>query len=150
VIKRLQASTDRAAFESWAQGILQTPFFNWTTSELLEALEKEECWGHWRNEKLTSVVCFLQNSDPLEILWLATNPDFEGQGLMKTLLEKALYDAQNRKSRQDSQVVLEVHEKNLKAIKLYAALGFIEVGRRKNYYKDGGIALLMTRKPSKT
>ena len=93
------------------------------------------------------MICFLHDSDPYEILWLATKPGSENQGFMKMLMKGLLDNALSHNGRKTPELILEVHEKNVKAIKLYSDLGFIEVGRRKNYYKDGAGALLMTRKP---
>ncbi len=44
--------------------------------------------------------------------------------------------------------LLEVHEENEGAIALYAALGFVEAGRRPRYYSDGCDAVLMNLEPS--
>lgn len=41
-------------------------------------------------------------------------------------------------------ITLEVNENNLPAIKLYKNFNFKEVGKRKNYYKNGDTAILMT------
>jgi ribosomal-protein-alanine N-acetyltransferase len=38
---------------------------------------------------------------------------------------------------------LEVHEGNKPAINIYNRCGFIKTGERKNYYSDGGTAILM-------
>ncbi len=65
---------------------------------------------------------------------------------MKKLLIQVIINAKSQIPLVDLQVLLEVHEMNLKAIKLYAALGFVELRRRKNYYQDGSAALLMTLK----
>lgn len=64
---------------------------------------------------------------------------------MGQLLKNVLHNATS----QAASIQLEVHEKNLKALKIYNQVGFKHVGTRKNYYKDGGAALLMTfSKPS--
>ncbi len=152
MIRKLQLTPeDQAFFEKWSLGVERTLYFNWTPEGLLESYRKEECWGLWNTEGLQSVVCFLK--PPLEvreILWLATSKKAEGQGLMRSLLSFVLDNPSiNAHSHDVSgflEVLLEVHEKNLKAIKLYAGLGFKEVGRRKNYYRDGASALLMAYK----
>lgn len=151
MIRKLHVPNDRADFQNWAASITQTVSFNWTLTSLLESFEKDFCWGIWDKGSLQSVICFLKASDPLEILWLATRPESEGQGFMKRLLmESIAKEASNNTAplgtSRDRQILLEVHEMNSKAIRLYASLGFIEFGRRKNYYKDGSAALLMALK----
>ncbi len=43
---------------------------------------------------------------------------------------------------------LEVHACNVAALGLYAAkLGFVQLGRRRGYYPDGGDAIIMQRAP---
>ncbi|MES2962492.1 MAG: GNAT family N-acetyltransferase [Bdellovibrionota bacterium] len=72
-----------------------------------------------------------------EISFLATDPAARGQGLMRRLIEyvKSIRPA-------DKPLWLEVHEKNEPARKLYEKAGFNEVGRRAEYYSDGGTAVL--------
>jgi ribosomal protein S18 acetylase RimI-like enzyme len=143
LIRKLQ-NNDFLQFQKWAQAIERSSFFNWTLSSLEDSFKKDICWGLWdENMILQSVVCFLNPSEPLELLWLATHPQAENLGLMGRLLKSALDDASRQASLPGGQVILEVHEMNLKAIKLYLALGFTEFGRRKNYYKDGSQAVLM-------
>ena len=146
MIRKIHFQTDLAEFKSWAASVPQTPEFNWTQETLLESFGQDVCWGLWAESKLQSVVCFLKNSDPTEILWLATRPDQVKRGFMSQLLKGALNNTTQQGELRGGQILLEVHEMNLKAIKLYSSLGFTEVGRRKNYYKDGAQAVLMTLK----
>ena len=148
MIRQLQptSETDRTDFEDWAQSIPQTTSFNWTFADLLEGFQKELCWGFWDRQVLHSVVCFLKPSVPLEILWLATRPGSENQGYMMHLMTEVIDNTLRQKALGAQEILLEVHEFNLKALKLYYSLGFLEVGRRKNYYKDGATAILMAKK----
>lgn len=145
-----QLPSDRLDFQKWASQIPQTEFFNWSFKGLEESFEKDICWGLWSQKTLMSVVCFLNSADTPEILWLATRPDQVRKGLMRSLLADATYNvlhqAPGQNLTQAHQILLEVHEKNLKAIQLYYSLGFSVIGRRKNYYKDGAQALLMALK----
>ena len=71
--------------------------------------------------------------DELHIATIATHPEFRMQGIGKKLLLHAL------KSARDEGVIrsfLEVRESNDAAIKMYKSFGFVEDGRRKEYYKD--------------
>jgi ribosomal-protein-alanine N-acetyltransferase len=80
--------------------------------------------------------------DELHVATIATHPEFRRQGIGKTLLTHAL------KSAREEGVVrsfLEVRASNQAAIEMYKSFGFIEDGRRKEYYKDNHEdAILMT------
>lgn len=78
--------------------------------------------------------------DEAEIITLAVLPDFRRAGLGRALMQAALRLA----ALQGAEVMfLEVAERNTPARALYAALGFEEVGRRKNYYPDGDTARVL-------
>ncbi len=72
-----------------------------------------------------------------ELLLLAVKRDTQGHGIGQLLLDRFTEVATNRGA---EKLHLEVREGN-HAIKLYARAGFVEVGRRKNYYtgRDGQI-----------
>ncbi len=72
-----------------------------------------------------------------EISFLATHPRYQGQGIMKTLIEQ-LKVAKPA----DRPLWLEVHEQNQIARELYAKAGFVQTGQRLGYYSDGGTAVL--------
>ena len=78
--------------------------------------------------------------DEAEILTLAVLPEVRRQGLGRDLLRAAMHQA----AATDAHTMfLEVAEDNTPARRLYASLGFIEVGRRKRYYANGDDALVM-------
>jgi ribosomal protein S18 acetylase RimI-like enzyme len=74
-----------------------------------------------------------------EVTVLATHPERQRKGDMRFLLSYML----ERKSPSE-RIWLEVHALNKGAIELYLKLGFMEVGRRAKYYRDGGDAVLFT------
>lgn len=80
--------------------------------------------------------------DELHVATIATHPDYRGRGIGKKILIHALRAAR------DEGVVrafLEVREGNAVAIEMYQNLGFVEDGRRKEYYKDNNEdAILMS------
>jgi ribosomal-protein-alanine N-acetyltransferase len=68
------------------------------------------------------------------LLNLCIDPELQGRGLGRRLLEMLL----RRTVRRDTRTVyLEVRASNSRALKLYHAAGFSEIGYRKNYYPDG-------------
>jgi [ribosomal protein S18]-alanine N-acetyltransferase len=80
--------------------------------------------------------------DEAEVLTLAVIPDGRRRGLGAALLTAALREAGERGAQA---VLLEVSETNTAARALYAAAGFVEVGRRRHYYPDGSDALVLRR-----
>jgi bifunctional N6-L-threonylcarbamoyladenine synthase / protein kinase Bud32 len=80
--------------------------------------------------------------DEIQIQDLAVEPRFQRQGLGRALLTRAIGDGALEGARFAS---LEVRESNQKALSFYAALEFVEVGRRPRYYSDGEAALLLAR-----
>ena len=68
-----------------------------------------------------------------EIYRVATLPSARRRGIAYRLLDYAL---KTEKGHGLESVFLEVREKNVAARNLYKSYGFIEIGIRKNYYKD--------------
>ena len=68
-----------------------------------------------------------------EIYRVATTPEQRGRGIAFRLMTYAI---KTEKGNGLENLFLEVRSKNLPAMKLYRALSFIEIGVRKNYYKD--------------
>lgn len=88
---------------------------------------------------LSCFVLFRHYDTHREITLLATHPDRQRRGDMSFLLSYML----ERRSPSE-RIWLEVHALNQAALGLYSNLGFIEVGRRAKYYRDGGDAVLLT------
>lgn len=79
--------------------------------------------------------------DEAQIQNVAIHPAFRGQGLGRVLLGEGMAQARARGATWAS---LEVRPSNLAARRLYASLGFQEVGRRPRYYQpEGEDALLL-------
>ncbi|MEM1385492.1 MAG: GNAT family N-acetyltransferase [Pseudomonadota bacterium] len=74
-------------------------------------------------------------SDEAEILTLAVILDARRQGLGRALLDRALSVARERGA---ARLFLEVRLGNRAARALYAAAGFAETGRRRDYYAVPG------------
>lgn len=67
-----------------------------------------------------------------EIANLAVDPECRGQGIGSSLLDAALDEA---KKQGTEEVFLEVRDSNARARQLYESRGFVEVGRRRRYYR---------------
>ncbi len=83
-------------------------------------------------DAIAGYVVALDAADEGEILNLAVAPAGRRNGLGRALVEGVLEALAERGVRQ---VYLEVRESNAPARALYAAHGFREVGRRKQYYR---------------
>lgn len=75
-----------------------------------------------------------------EVLTLAVAPGCRRQGVATRLLAGALAEV---RARDGQTVFLEVAERNLAALALYAGFGFTEVGRRPRYYAGSVDALVL-------
>jgi len=82
--------------------------------------------------RIVGYVVALDAADEGEILNLAVAPAMRRTGLGRALVQQMLEALSDRGVRQ---VFLEVRESNAPARALYAAHGFKEVGRRKQYYR---------------
>lgn len=92
------------------------------------------------DEKILAYVIVQTLYDEMEIMRFAVVPNRRREGLGKKLLNLLTSKAAELELKK---IILEVNSINYKAINLYKSLDFIEVGRRKNYYKQGEDALLM-------
>lgn len=79
--------------------------------------------------------------DEADIMNIITKKDKRNQGFAKFLLNELITMAKEQNCKT---ITLEVNENNLPAIKLYKDFKFKEIGKRKNYYKNGDTAILMT------
>jgi ribosomal-protein-alanine N-acetyltransferase len=78
-----------------------------------------------------------------DIMTIATDPAFRGKGIGRLLLNTMV---QQRQEKGLDWLTLEVRPSNAPALKLYEALGFRQVGKRPNYYKNPREdALLLTK-----
>jgi [ribosomal protein S18]-alanine N-acetyltransferase len=73
-------------------------------------------------------------AEDCEILSIGIDPPARRQGLARLLMDEATAYAAGLGARR---IFLEVAEDNWGARRLYAALGFAPVGRRRNYYRRG-------------
>jgi ribosomal-protein-alanine N-acetyltransferase len=80
-------------------------------------------------------VCLWFVADELHVTNLAVAPGHRGRGIGRTLLGGLLEHFRRQGARL---ATLEVRPANVEARRLYAQLGFREVGRRRGYYVDSG------------
>ena len=81
--------------------------------------------------------------DETDMMNVAVHPDFRRKGIAEALIN-ALID--NLKQMESRCLTLEVRASNAPAIALYEKLGFSEIGRRRNYYRNPREDALILRK----
>lgn len=100
------------------------------------------CWVAELDGRVAAMLVGWLIVDELHIATIATHPDLRGQGIGKAILLHAL------RSARDEGVLksfLEVRASNVTAQKMYKSFGYVEDGRRKEYYKDNAEdAILMS------
>ncbi|MBR2391164.1 MAG: ribosomal protein S18-alanine N-acetyltransferase [Clostridia bacterium] len=88
------------------------------------------------------VVGFLEGliiSPESEIYDIAVDEDYQRKGYAKKLME---FFIDLSKQNGVETILLEVNSNNIKAINLYNLFGFVEYGKRKNYYGDADAILM--------
>ena len=123
----------------------------WSTKQFQQSLEQHQCWvicgaGTDNNQPIGYVVTATA-VDQTEILNIAIDPQYQGRKLGSQLLRHTMGSL----SDSIESVLLEVRVSNFSAIRLYFNYGFIEVGRRRDYYRTEygrEDAILMTLQPS--
>lgn len=85
------------------------------------------------NYKIVAMIVSWFIIDELHIATIATHPEHRQQGFGKKILLHALQAAREEGA---VRAFLEVRAGNPPAIRLYESFGFVEDGRKKEYYKD--------------
>lgn len=97
-------------------------------------------WVAHDNGKLLGFAGGMVVDNDIQILDVAVDPDQRRRGIARKLLAHVSYDAQMLGAKTAS---LEVETENAAAIALYRALGFEQIGCRRDYYGAGNDALVM-------
>lgn len=128
------AELERICFsDPWSAQSIATELDN-SLSFWLVAADGEKVVGYVGSQTV------LDGSDMMNI---AVAPDFRRKGLAEALVNALIDCLRQRKSRC---LILEVRVSNTPAITLYEKLGFVEIGRRKNYYRNPKEDALILRK----
>ena len=78
-----------------------------------------------------------------DMMNIATHPDYRNRGIATTLIVELIDALEKRGSHS---LMLEVRATNEPAISVYKKMGFVEAGRRKNYYRNPKEDALILRK----
>lgn len=111
------------------------PEESWDAAAIGEVLAIHSAFARLALEPSDAPVAFaiaFVVAETAELLSLGTLPQARRRGAAHALLDAVLAEARSRGARE---LALEVAEDNTAALALYAASGFIAVGRRRDYYK---------------
>lgn len=115
--------------EKSVAGELENPLALW-----LVAMEGDSLAGYVGSQTVM---------DETDMMNLAVAPQFRRQGVGEALVSALVASLKERGSRC---LTLEVRDSNGPARALYAKLGFVEIGRRRGYYRDPREDALILRK----
>lgn len=117
----------------------------WSVKSIASELENPlSCWlVAVEGEKVTGYVGSQTVLDGSDMMNISVSPDYRRMGIAQMLINRLISMLIERKSRC---LVLEVRASNTPAIGLYEKLGFIEIGRRRNYYRNPREDALILRK----
>lgn len=106
----------------------------WSERLFRDELEQEFSYtmlARCEDGSLAGFICFWVLVDEVHILNLAVRADLRRRGIGSQIVTEALRYAKNKGA---TVATLEVRQSNEAAIGLYARLGFVNAGRRRNYY----------------
>jgi ribosomal-protein-alanine N-acetyltransferase len=123
-----------ADVEAMAQLESRASAYPWSETQYREALlAGNQGWGLEQQDKLIGCALTMSVLDEAELLNLLIEPQQQGQGLGKTLLQ---YLMQQLRQQGIARLLLEVRASNQRARALYQHTGFRETGLRKHYYRS--------------
>ena len=94
-------------------------------------------------KKLIGVCVFQEIIDEAQINYFSIDQKYRRKGYGSCLMNHLIIHCMNINLKK---LILEVSESNSIADKFYTSFKFINVGKRKNYYKDGSDAILKEKK----
>ncbi|MFG6502955.1 ribosomal protein S18-alanine N-acetyltransferase [Microbacterium sp. P05] len=118
----------------------------WSDAIMRAELESEHNW-YVIDEEAGRVLGYAGLRAPVgssdaDVQTIALDASARGRGRGRALLRALLAEAGNRGIRE---VFLDVREDNASAQALYVSEGFVEIGRRPNYYPDGNVDAIVMR-----
>ncbi|MEE1036003.1 MAG: ribosomal protein S18-alanine N-acetyltransferase [Oscillospiraceae bacterium] len=106
-------------------------------SEKSVASELENKLAYWlvavEDDRVAGYVGSQTVCGETDMMNIAVHPDFRRRGIAESLVNALVEDLQKQESHS---LTLEVRASNEAAQKLYEKLGFMQVGLRKNYYRN--------------
>lgn len=119
--------------DPWSQNSVASELSN-PLSLWLVAMEEDTLAGYVGSQTV------MGETDMMNV---AVHPEHRRRGIARLLIEALI---QALKDRGSHMLTLEARASNVPAIALYESLGFLEVGRRRNYYRNPKEDALILRK----
>ena len=97
-------------------------------------------------KKILGYVVFYGTIENTDIFEIAIKKEYQGQSFGEKLLKDSMEDIVKKNINGNfskNKFMLEVNEKNVKALKLYEKIGFERISIRKNYYGKNENAMIM-------
>lgn len=117
----------------WNENILKSELQNPFSTYIMAKLES----------KIVGFAGMIDTIDQMEITNIVVKKDYRKNGIGNILLNKLISLAKENKK---TEIILEVNENNISAIKLYEKNGFKKCGLRKRYYNNTDNAIIMNLK----
>ncbi len=113
----------------------------WNREQWINELSNSShiCLGINISEDLLCFICSSLILDELSVTSIAVHPEWRRKGLAKMILKELIKESFISGARR---IILEVSNRNVAANALYKSIGFINCGRRSNYYRDGSDAII--------
>ena len=117
----------------------------WSENSIASELENPlSCWlVAVEGDQVVGYVGSQTVLDGSDMMNIAVSPNFRRQGIAESLINELVSLLQARNS---LCLILEVRASNAPAITLYEKMGFYEIGRRRNYYRNPKEDALILRK----
>ncbi len=112
----------------------------WSSTMVAEELTGQRR-SAWVAGEVYGYAVMLLGDDVVDLQRIAVAAPYRRQGVAAALLETALAARGGRR------MLLEVSALNEDARAFYAASGFVEIDRRRRYYRDGSDAIVMEARP---
>ena len=117
----------------WNENILKSELQNPFSTYIMAKLEN----------KIVGFAGMIDTIDQMEITNIVVKKDYRKNGIGNILLNKLISLAKENKK---TEIILEVNENNISAIKLYEKNVFKKCGLRKRYYNNTDNAIIMNLK----
>tara|TARA_Y200000002_G_C22166278_1_gene449218 strand:- start:41 stop:490 length:450 start_codon:yes stop_codon:yes gene_type:complete len=108
----------------------------WSRLEINDLIKKPGFYStvFIEQKRIEGFGMFFEVDNFLDLYSLFVSPKYRKRGIATTIIN---YAVNHCKKENLIKIVLEVNEKNTKAINFYISKSFTKKGRRKNYYKSG-------------
>jgi ribosomal-protein-alanine N-acetyltransferase len=117
----------------------------WSADQVAEELLGEHRRAWVVGEPVAGYAVTRTIGDVTDLQRIAVHPGHRRHGLAHALLDAAVAEVSEPEAAAGHRMLLEVSARNTGALAFYTAEGFVEIARRRRYYRDGGDALVLQR-----